>query len=112
MNPLNFQLCKLLLPSQLINTHQQKTSLKMGHLFKSPVNSTAPGWECNATEICNADLPLHIPTTTSYLKKAQNPFFVHVPPLSSSHVTEQNSPKPTSFPVCLSELVAADDTAM
>lgn len=50
MNPLNFQLCKLLLPSQLTNTSQQKTSLKTGHLLKSPINSIAPGWERNATE--------------------------------------------------------------
>lgn len=55
MNPLNLQLCNIPLPSQLIDTPQQETSPKRGHLFNSPIDSIlsmllAPGLECAATE--------------------------------------------------------------
>lgn len=115
MNPLNLQLCKLPLPSQLIDTPQQDTSPKRGHLLNSPIDSIQ--WARSllqagsAVQQSSSLLPQHIPTTTPFMKRSQNPGFIHFPPLSPSQVTEQNPLKRASFSVFTSELVAADNTA-
>lgn len=87
MNPLNLQLCNIPLPSQLIDTPQQEASPKRGHLFNSPIDSIQ--WACcvlqarSVLQQSSSLLPKHIPTTTPFMKRSQNPSFHPIPTSSS-----------------------------